>query len=534
MSMLKRWIPGLLAVAMFAGVARAALTADDLVLIVNKQQPDGRRLAELYAKARGVPDGRIIELDIPDTVDMAREFYETSVADVVRGQLQSRGLAGKAKCLVLFYGVPLRVRERDSTPLERTEVDTVINPAIATLQAQLKAAAIKLETVAMSIDPNFKLVGGVESSEQIRDRIVAAGAFCKKALPAVTDPARKAAFERDSAAAMAALTTMPPLAGFSTTRPTTFPTPQQVDAWLTTLDDPVARRRVRQVLYAANNVFQLLVGLEIQKRTLTVKEGEASVDSELSCMNLGNYDRARWVVNPFFHNTGAPPELREKVIRVARIDGPTAQIAQRVIENSVAVEKTGLKGDLVLDARGLTGNGKIGSYDYFDNSIRAAVKLAVGATDLHTIFDNNEQLLPDSTSANTAVYSGWYRVRNYAPTVKLVPGSVAFHLASLEMITLRSPIEPGWCRGLMLDGADVTLGAVGEPYLVAFPMADDFLGLLMTGKVTLAEAYWASIPITSWKMVLIGDPLYRPFAANPQITAEKLPESLRRQIDSSR
>ena len=33
------------------------------------------------------------------------------------------------------------------------------------------------------------------------------------------------------------------------------------------------------------------------------------------------------------------------------------------------------------------------------------------------------------------------------------------------------------------------------------------------GKLSLAECYLLSLPYLSWKMVLIGDPLYRPFAA---------------------
>jgi hypothetical protein len=35
--------------------------------------------------------------------------------------------------------------------------------------------------------------------------------------------------------------------------------------------------------------------------------------------------------------------------------------------------------------------------------------------------------------------------------------------------------------------------------------------LLVDGRLTLAECYTASMPYWSWQMVLIGDPLYRPF-----------------------
>jgi hypothetical protein len=35
--------------------------------------------------------------------------------------------------------------------------------------------------------------------------------------------------------------------------------------------------------------------------------------------------------------------------------------------------------------------------------------------------------------------------------------------------------------------------------------------LLLDGRLTLAEVYALSKPFWSWQMVLIGDPLYRPF-----------------------
>jgi hypothetical protein len=60
-------------------------------------------------------------------------------------------------------------------------------------------------------------------------------------------------------------------------------------------------------------------------------------------------------------------------------------------------------------------------------------------------------------------------------------------------------------------GACATLGPVGEPYVQAFPMPELFFGFLTEGVLSLAECYMVSLPFLSWKMVLIGDPLYRPF-----------------------
>lgn len=52
---------------------------------------------------------------------------------------------------------------------------------------------------------------------------------------------------------------------------------------------------------------------------------------------------------------------------------------------------------------------------------------------------------------------------------------------------------------------------VGEPYLQSFPEPEAFFGLLTEGVLSLAECYMVSLPYLSWKMVLVGDPLYRSF-----------------------
>ena len=64
---------------------------------------------------------------------------------------------------------------------------------------------------------------------------------------------------------------------------------------------------------------------------------------------------------------------------------------------------------------------------------------------------------------------------------------------------------------MLEDGAAATVGPVSEPYLQAFPVPEVFFGTLLDGYYTLAETYFLSLPYISWQMVLVGDPLYRPF-----------------------
>ena len=67
-----------------------------------------------------------------------------------------------------------------------------------------------------------------------------------------------------------------------------------------------------------------------------------------------------------------------------------------------------------------------------------------------------------------------------------------------------------------------TLGPVAEPYLFSFPLPDQFFPLLMTGKLTLLEVYFLTVPQVSWMQILIGDPLYQPFKDHPAIRPPKI------------
>jgi hypothetical protein len=111
--------------------------------------------------------------------------------------------------------------------------------------------------------------------------------------------------------------------------------------------------------------------------------------------------------------------------------------------------------------------------------------------------------------------------------MKFVPGAVGYHIASYELTSLRDPTNTGWGRGLIGDGVVATVGPVSEPLLHAFPAPDDFFPLLLTGKLTLAEVYWRTCPLTSWKMCALGDPLYTPFKRDPALRIDDLPERLR-------
>jgi uncharacterized protein (TIGR03790 family) len=110
-----------------------------------------------------------------------------------------------------------------------------------------------------------------------------------------------------------------------------------------------------------------------------------------------------------------------------------------------------------------------------------------------------------------ALYCGWYSLASYVDAFQWQPGAVGYHIASSECVTLKREKSRVWCKMMLEKGVAATLGPVSEPYVESFPLPEIFFGLLSEGTLTLAECYAASNPFLSWKMVLIGDPLYRPF-----------------------
>jgi uncharacterized protein (TIGR03790 family) len=79
----------------------------------------------------------------------------------------------------------------------------------------------------------------------------------------------------------------------------------------------------------------------------------AALDSELALVDAGDYSLSGWMPNPLFlgYKNRELPIPRQKVHMVSCLDGPSPEIVQRIIDDSVAVEKKGLSGVAYFDAR---------------------------------------------------------------------------------------------------------------------------------------------------------------------------------------
>ena len=206
---------------------------------------------------------------------------------------------------------------------------------------------------------------------------------------------------------------------------------------------------------------------------------------------------------------------------VGRIDGPNPTPAKRLIKDAVNTENTGLSGIFYIDARGLKEDGNRSAYTLYDRHLINLYDIIKKNSSMKVVLDDKGELFPQGACPNAALYCGWYSLANYRDSFKWRTGAVGFHVASAEARTLRQPESNVWCKRMIEEGVAATLGPVAEPYLSSFPLPDVFFPLLMTGKLSLLEVYFRTIPYLSWRQIIIGDPLYTPFKKNPAIELDK-------------
>ncbi len=238
----------------------------------------------------------------------------------------------------------------------------------------------------------------------------------------------------------------------------------------------------------------------------------ASFDSELTLVKKEGYDLNMWQPNPYYlgFRDQKLAIAQSDVIITSRLDGATETIVKRIIDDSIEAEKTGLKGKAYFDARWKDpGDKKVSGYAFYDKSIHLAARSLSEKKKISTVLNDSQELFQKGESPDTALYCGWYSLAKYVDAFTWQKGSVGYHIASSECATLKSPESEVWCKKMLDKGIAATVGPVGEPYVQSFPVPEVFFNFLTDGYLTLAESYLISLPYISWKMVLIGDPLYR-------------------------
>lgn len=250
-----------------------------------------------------------------------------------------------------------------------------------------------------------------------------------------------------------------------------------------------------------------------------LQRNEAAVDSELAWLPLLKLNiplsgpLPNWVYGA---TNAAMLHPTNGILLVARLDGPTVEIARGLVDKALAAERDGLWGRAYFDARGLvqTDTNYVLGDEWMINGGEICRELG-----FETVVDKNPGTFPaDFPMSQIAIYCGWYDGNVSGPftlpRVEFMPGAFAYHLHSFSAHSLRSTNE-FWAGPLLAKGATCTMGCVNEPYLTTTPNVPVFLARWIATGFTFGEAAWAAQPALSWQTTVIGDPLYRPFGREP-------------------
>jgi uncharacterized protein (TIGR03790 family) len=247
---------------------------------------------------------------------------------------------------------------------------------------------------------------------------------------------------------------------------------------------------------------------------------EASVDSELTVLAFMSHQVSGLIPNPYFQNFRAIGDVENAtMLLVCRLDAPAAVTVRRMIVDAIAAEKSGLWGRAYVDgAHNASGGMEVG------DQWLAQITGQLHKVGIPVVYDETPAIFPEGyPMTDCALYYGWYAGAVAGPFTRLdfrfLPGAVAVHIHSFSANTLRDP-NANWVAPLVTKGAAASLGNVYEPFLQLTSHLDIFNDRLLHG-FTFAESAYMSIPALSWMSVMVGDPLYRPYASWLQIDAPR-------------
>ncbi len=105
---------------LFFTASASALEPKEIFLLVNKNLPASKEVAEHYCKQRRVPTENVIVLDVPITEDISRKDYNTKIVGPIREALKEK--KEQARVLLSIHGMPLRVGGSEPNQEEREQL----------------------------------------------------------------------------------------------------------------------------------------------------------------------------------------------------------------------------------------------------------------------------------------------------------------------------------------------------------------------------------------------------------------------------
>jgi uncharacterized protein (TIGR03790 family) len=518
--------------------AALALSPRDLIVVYNRNYPDSRGVALYYAEKRHVPPANLVGVAVSTRENMSRREFDDQLVPPVRDMVKKLSARGRTPAILLVYGIPLRVGGVPITKADR-HLKELADRKLNHLQKQVLPLTRQLDRLthtapglpgkpvwkgshrSLTYPPKQTLTKAYKAIQQARTYLHKAPADAKNRPKIQSLLIKLSGISRDARALMA---------GTARRRDRRLTLRQRTFLGLSPNNEelleegafrgirPATAHKTAAAMRATHGLLGEMKFWYEARHLFDRPQTMAAVDSELTLLIAGPYQKMGWLPNPFylgFNRLRFINAVRAKTVMVCRLDGPTPAIARRLVDDALAVEKTGLTGTFYIDARGLGRKGTVGNYSWYDHHLLHLYDLVKKYSHMKVVLDKKPSVFPPGSCPDAALYCGWYSLMKYIPAFTWNRGAVGYHVASYEASTLKHPGSQVWCKRMLEEGVAATLGPVTEPYLASFPLPDQFFPLLMTGRLTLLQVYFATVPQVSWMQILIGDPLYRPFKRHP-------------------
>ncbi|MGH9654037.1 MAG: TIGR03790 family protein, partial [Bryobacteraceae bacterium] len=212
------------------------------------------------------------------------------------------------------------------------------------------------------------------------------------------------------------------------------------------------------------------------------------------------------------------------IYSVWRLDAATPALAKGLVDKALYAEAHGLKGRACFDLNAPAGAQPDYSYGAANWDLDRAAQFARRAG--FSVLEDTHQAEFGTAPAplrcdHAAVYAGWYSLNHYNDAFTWVPGAIGIHLDSASAQNPRSGLN--WAANALKKGITITSGAVTEPYLDNLPHPDQAFLYLFEGA-NVGDALLRSERLLKWRIINIGDPLYRPFPHGKHPSGAKTPE----------
>jgi len=545
----------LLVVSGWATVARAELKPDQVVIIAMAESDESRELAQYYAKARGIPESHILLMEGRPEQRITRYQWEETYRPAILEWLKKQEFFANIRCLVTMWDVPLEISAVSTSSPQITERVAFLRQSRASLVRQsttlirmLYSASGQTEA-ARAVPTLADDVSVEELYKQFAAAMKPAQEWLRKA-KTPGDQQKAGVFMDRVLVSISGNQGMLRLAAPRSTLVKLTPEQKSRLAYLTGLNEGYQRgmqslsllrdtiprdEQAIELMQAVGGLFGAIRWVDQQLYLLKKNFTAASFDSELSLVLWPDPPLLSWIPNPWHYDFDATGARRRSTLFVSRLSAPAPPIVRRMIDDAIAAEKTSPSGTVYVDARAMTpGSDKpTGNvFTQYDQSLRDLAARLRKHTRLKVVLDDKPEVFELDSCPAAALYCGWHSPGKYVDAFDWVPGSMGYHLSSLEASWLqlnddnRVQYKAPWCPAILANGACATIGSCGEAYLAAFPLPDDFFSLVLTGKYSLAEAYYRTCPFVSWTVLLMGDPLYNPYKSSPKLSPEALPERM--------